>query len=425
MKKIELKGLDISCYRETLDNGLEVILFPYSNKKNYFMSYATRYGSETTRFIPIGKDKEIKVPDGIAHFLEHKMFEQEDGIDPFTYFSKSGTGSNASTSFDSTQYICYGNKNFIDNLKFLLRFVNEPYYTDENVEKEKGIIAEELKMYDDIPDFRLEMKLRENVYHNHPRRVDVGGSIPEVYKTTKEDLYTCYENFYSPNNMFLLIVGNFPKDETIKTIRESLEDIPNRGKPVITPIDEKTSIRKSYEEITGPITLPKIGVGLKVDTSSLKLSPIEKDLYLMMITTIMFGGSSLFREEARNKKILNSLYTEWESIPSIDVFYLMATSTKPKSLLEEIEKLFKDFKLDIDSFNRVKKVWISNEVRMIDDIDATVRNQYDDFLNYKEIIPNKIDIIRNLSFDTLIDIYNKIDFNNKAVVVMKCDKKVK
>ena len=154
MKEIKLKGLDIDCYYEKLDNGLDVIMLPYSDKKNYFISYATKYGSEVSKFIPVGQDEMIKVPDGVAHFLEHKMFEQEDGIDPFSFFSESGTGSNASTSFDFTQYICYGTKEFEKNLKYLLSFVNKPYYTDENVEKEKGIIAEELKMYDDIADFK-------------------------------------------------------------------------------------------------------------------------------------------------------------------------------------------------------------------------------------------------------------------------------
>ena len=136
MKEIKLKGLDISCYTDKLKNGLDIIFVPYDNKKNYFISYATRYGSEVTTFTPSGSKEEIKVPDGIAHFLEHKMFEQEDGIDPFSYFSESGTGSNASTSFDNTQYICYGTKKFEDNLRYLLKFVNSPYYTDENVEKE-------------------------------------------------------------------------------------------------------------------------------------------------------------------------------------------------------------------------------------------------------------------------------------------------
>ncbi len=419
MKQIKLEGLDITCYRERLDNGLEVIMLPYDNKKNYFISYATRYGSEVTSFVPVGEKSEVKIPDGIAHFLEHKMFEQEDGIDPFTYFSESGTGSNASTSFDSTQYICYGTKNFNDNLRYLLTFVNKPYYTDENVSKEKGIIAEELKMYDDIAEFRLEMKVRENVYHVHPRRIDIGGSIPEIMRITKEDLYKCYENFYSPNNMFLLVVGNFDVDEAMRVIREVVGPLNNRGTPKIGKVVEKKDVRVEYEEFNYPIKVPKLGVGIKLNSSNLKLDALHKDLYLTMITTLLFGSSSEFRERTRNLKLLNNFYTEWESIENYHVFYIMASSDDPKSLLKEIEKELDNMQIDEESFNRMKKVWISNEVRMIDDIDATVHNVYDDFLKYGEIVNNKIEEIRKLDFKELQEICKQMDFSNKAVVIMK------
>ena len=419
MKEIKLNGLDMSCYRETLDNGLEVIMLPYTNKKNYFISYATRYGSEVTKFVPIDERKEIKVPDGIAHFLEHKMFEQEDGIDPFSFFSESGTGSNASTSFDYTQYICYGTKKFEENLRYLLSFVNKPYYTDENVQKEKGIISEELKMYEDIMEFKLEMKIRENVYHMHPRRIDIGGSIPEIMKITKEDLYTCYNNFYSPNNMFVLIVGNFDKIRALEIVKEIVGSVSNRGTPKISKVTEKKNVRVSFEEINYPIKVPKLGIGIKLNTSNLKMDALHKDLYLTMITTLLFGSSSLFRERVRNRKILNNFYTEWESIDNYHTFYIMATSDEPKELLDEIEKEINTFEFDDASFNRMKKVWIANEVKMIDDIDSTVHNIFDDYLKYGEIVSNKVEVIRNLEFDKVKEVFKEIDFSNKAVVVMK------
>ena len=419
MREIKLNGLDMNLYLDTLDNGLEVIMLPYTNKKNYFVSYATKYGSEVTKFIPVGEKKEIKVPDGIAHFLEHKMFEQEDGVDPFTFFSESGTGSNASTSFDYTQYICYGTKNFDENLRYLLNFVNKPYYTDENVEKEKGIISEELKMYDDIADFKLEMKIRENVYHDHPRRIDIGGSIPEIMTITKEDLYTCYNNFYSPNNMFVLVVGNFDVDKTIEIIREVVGPIKNRGEAKISEVLEKEKIRLSYEEYSYPINVPKLGIGIKVNSSKLDMDKLHKDLYLTMITTLMFGSSSIFRERVRNKKILNNFYTEWESINKYHTFYVMASSDNPKELLDEIENEINNVSFDEESFNRMKKVWIANEVKMIDDIDSTVHNLFDDLLKYNEVITNKVDVIRSLDYKTMIDIYNTLDFNNKSVVIMR------
>lgn len=419
MKEIKLKGLDISCYRETLDNGLNVIMLPYSNKKNYFISYATKYGSTVSKFVPVGEKKEIKVPDGIAHFLEHKMFEQEDGVDPFSFFSESGTGSNASTSFDYTQYICYGTKEFEKNLRYLLNFVNKPYYTDENVEKEKGIIAEELKMYDDIAEFKLEMKLRENVYHKHPRRIDIGGSIPEIEKITKEDLYTCYNSFYSPNNMFVLIVGNFDKEKALEIVREVVGPIKNRGDAVVSKNTEDKLVKTKFEEIDYPINVPKLGVAIKLSDDELKYSQIEKDLYLTMITTLLFGNSSLFKERVRNRKLFTNFYTEWETFETGHVFYMMASSENPRELLSEIEKEIKEFNIDEESFNRIKKVWIANEVRMIDDIDASVSNIFDDYLKYGEIVENKVDLIRNMKFSKLKEIFSLIDFDNKAVVVMR------
>lgn len=423
MKEIVLDGLDISCFYEKLTNGLEVIMLPYADKKNYFMSYATRYGSEITRFIPVGKEDEIKVPDGIAHFLEHKMFEQEDGVDPFTYFSESGTGSNASTSFDNTQYICYGTKKFEDNLRYLIKFVNSPYYTDENVEKEKGIITEELKMYEDIPEFKLEMKLRENIYHNHPRRIDIGGTVDEIVKITKEDLYTCYNNFYSPNNMFLLIVGNFDKDVASHIIHEELDDIDNRGEAIIGSVLEPKGIRVEYEEIESSLKVPKIALGIKLSDEDLgKYDELDLDLYLTMITSINFGSSSLFRERVRNKKLISNFYTEWEVVDGMHVFYMMASSEYPDLLLKEIKEEFNNLVIDEADFSRMKKVWIANEVKMIDDVDSTVHNIFDDFLKYKKIIPNKIERIRNLDINTIKEIVKKIDFNNMAVVKMLPEK---
>ena len=419
MKTLELVGLDMNCYYEKLKNGLEVIMLPYENKKNYFISYVTRYGADITRFIPAGKNKEIKVPDGIAHFLEHKMFEQEDGVDPFAYFSKSGTGSNASTSYDNTQYICYGTKKFEDNLRYLINFVNAPYYTDDNVNKEKGIITEELKMYEAIPEYALDIKLRENIYHEHPRRIDIGGTVNEIEKITKEDLYTCYNNFYSPNNMFLLIVGNFDKDAASEIVHEILDDIENKDAAEIVRVKEPRNVRVEYEEIESSLNVPKIALGIKVFDKELgKYDLLDLDLYLTMITSICFGSSSLFRERVRNKKLISNFYTEWESVDGMHTFYIMSSSEVPDELLKEIKEEFNNLKINEADFKRMKKVWIANEVKMIDDIDSTVHNIFDDFLKYNKIITNKVDRIRNLDIKILEDIMKKIDFNNMAVVKM-------
>ncbi len=417
MKEIKLKKLDVSCFEENLENGLKIVLLPFPNKKNYFISYGTYFGADITTFT-INK-KEVKVPDGIAHFLEHKMFEQEDGIDPFSFFSESGTGSNASTSYEFTQYICYGNKEFPKNLRYLLHFVNKPYYTDENVEKEKGIIAEELKMYEDIPDFKLEMRLRQNIYNKSPRRIDIGGTVKEVNKITKEDLYLCYDNFYTPSNMFLLIVGNFDKDEAMDIIKDEVANIKDKKLPIVKEVIEDNKVLKKEDVIYGNINVDKLGIGLKIDTTNFKMDDLEIDLYLTMLTSIIFGSSSEFRERVRNEKLINNFYTEWETYENFRVFFIIASSTDTEKLLEEIKYELNDLVIDEESFERMKKVWIANEVKMIDNVDATVGNLFDDLIKYRRVIPNKVDIIKKMNLSKINELAKKIDFTNMSIVEMK------
>ena len=201
----ELKGLDIKIYHEELDNGLNVYLIPVEDRNNYFVEYITRYGAEIDEFVSAKTGKKVKAPYGVAHFLEHKMFEQEDGIDPFSYYSESGTEANASTGYKTTSYTLEGVNNLEDNLDFLLNYVNSPYFTDENVEKEKGIIIEELNMYKDQPENIRYETGNKALFKKHPMRRDIGGTPSSVKKITKEILYECYDTFYQPNNEVIAI----------------------------------------------------------------------------------------------------------------------------------------------------------------------------------------------------------------------------
>ena len=417
MNKIDFKELDISLYTETLSNGLDVYMLPYDNKKNYFISYATRFGSDVLEFEKNGEN--VVLPLGIAHFLEHKMFEQEDGVDPFTYFSDSGTDSNASTSFDSTQYICYGNKFFMKNLKYLIHFVSNPYYTDKNVEKEKGIIAEEIKMYQDIPDFKLEMELRKCIYKNNPRRIDIAGTIDEINKITKEDLYKCYRNFYVPNNMFLLIVGNFNPEDTIEVIRSELEYRNSEQLPKIIAKEEPVAVCKKKKVLIENIEVGKIAIGIKIPIDSFKMKSFELDLYLHMITTILFGSSSEFRERVRNQNLISNSYMEWENVDNFRTFYFTATSIDPDKIIEEIKYELDNINITKKAFERIKKVWIANEIKMIDSINSTVNNLYDDIVKYNKVIPNRIEVIRNMKIEKLNQLLEKIDWKNRSIIKME------
>lgn len=420
MKEIKLKDLDQNCYTQTLKNGLNIILIPYTDKKNYFITYATRYGSDINAFVPVGGKKGITVPNGIAHFLEHKMFEQEDGVDPFSFFAESGTGANASTSNTSTQYICYGTKEFDKNLEYLLKYVNEPYFTDENVEKEKGIIKEEIKMYNDIPESVLENKLKENLYHIDPHRIDIAGSCSDIDKITKEDLYTCYNTFYNPKNMFIIIAGNFDKEQAIKIIKNSLDTKENRiDRITIKEYKEPKSIYKKEEEISTNIKVPKIALGYKFAKEDLKINDeLELDLYLSILSTILFGSASLFRENVRKKNLMTNFYFEWDNIQKYKSLLIYSETENPEILIEEVQKELDHIEIDEKDFERIKKVWIANEVKMIDYVETTVNNIYDDMIRYHKVIDNKVDLIRKLDIKKLRDLISRMKFNNRAKVIL-------
>ena len=420
MIKIELKGLDQEYYTETLDNGLEVFMIPYKDKKNYFISYATRYGSDTNTFVPYDGKKMITVSNGIAHFLEHKMFEQEDGVDPFTFFSESGTGANASTSFDSTQYICYGTKEFEKNLEFLLTYVNEPYFTDENVEKEKGIIQEEIKMYEDIPECMLENKLREGIYHVHPHKIDIAGSCEDVSNITKEELYKCYNTFYNPNNMFIVIAGNFDYKSASKVIHKVLDQKKNRLETIkVKEYKEPKTVAIKEQEISTNIKVPKIGLGYKFATKDFKVDDeFELSLYLTMISTLLFGRATTFREKIRSKHLMTNFYFEWESIKDYKTLIIYSETENPDLLIDEVQKELENIQIEEADFERMKKVWIANEVKMIDYVDTTVSNIYYDLINYHRVIENKVDLIRDMSKEKLDQILSNMNFKNRSKVIL-------
>ena len=420
MKEIILKGLDQNCYVETLKNGLDIILVPYQNKKSYFVSYATRYGSDINCFTPINEKRMVTFPNGIAHFLEHKMFEQESGEDPFTFFSKSGTGVNASTSFTSTQYVCYGTKEFENNLRFLLKKVNQPYFTDENVDKEKGIIKEEIKMYEDIPECIVENTLREAIYHVYPRKYDIAGTVDDIDKITKEDLLKCYNAFYQPSNMFILIAGKFDPEKALKIINEEVGSIDSVDPNIkIKDYKEPKTVALKEVELSHNIKVPKIGLGYKLAKDNLDIKDdLELDLYLVMLTTLLFGSASSFRERVRKKHLMTRFYTQWDTTKDYKTLMIFGECENPELLIEEVDQELNNINIVYEDFERMKKVWIANEVKMIDYIDNTVNNLYDDMIRYHKVVDNKIDIIRKMNKKTLDNLIASMKLNNRSKVIL-------
>lgn len=420
MKAIELKGLDQTLYYEKLENGLVVYMLPYKNKNNYTMHYLTKYGSIQTTFIPYGEKEKITVPDGIAHFLEHKMFEQEDGVDPFTYAAKTGTYSNASTNFECTRYYFEGNQAFQDNLNYLLDFVGSPYFTDENVEKEKGIIAEEIKQYDDEVEWVFEEEMKKALLQKDNHRVDIAGTIESINTITKEDLYNTYYTFYQPSNMFLVISGDFKVEDAINTIKnnETLRNAKTNFKVKVFQEEEPLAVNEKIKELEFNVVNTKVGYGIKIPIKHIKDKYLF-NLYIGLMLSIKFGLSSVFREKLKKEQLMTSFYMEREIVGEYLIVVFKADSETPFELIEEIKKELANIEIPEEEINRLKKVWISSEVIMIDNINMSLENIVDDIIEFGDIIPNKVEIFRSLNKKDYDKILSSIDFSNSSTVIIR------
>ena len=420
MKEIKLLGLDQSVLYKKLENGLDVYFIPYKNKTNYTMHYITKFGSRNTTFKPVDSKEMITVPDGIAHFLEHKMFESEDGVDPFSFAAKTGTSSNATTSFKSTRYYFEGNTGFEENLDYLLTFVNSPYFTDENFEKEKGIIAEEIKQYDDEVEWFIDEELRKAVFKNDTVRIDIAGTVESISKITKELLYQTYETFYQPSNMILMISGNFDPEIALNVINnnESLNRMKTNIKIEEEEIDEPVEVNEKEKELEFSIVNPKVAYAVKIPLNKIKDRYLFS-LYLGLFNNIKFGLSSEFRERMKQKNLMTAFYTEREIYGDYMLMVFVANSDKPKELISEIKKELSSLNIREEEIERLKKVWISSEVVMIDNVVITLDNILYDIINYGKVIDNKVEIFKTLNLKDLEKAISSIDFNNASSVIVK------
>ena len=418
MKSKKINKIDLTYYYEKLSNGFKIYYLNIPNKKEYMVTLVTKYGSNNNKFSV--NNKNYEKPLGIAHFLEHKNFEQESGEKPFEFFEKSGSMVNASTSFDYTAYYCAGTTNFKENLEYLLKFVSEPYYTDENVEKEQGIIAQELKMYNDNPEEILVRTLRESLYHENPRKYDIGGTVDTIKKITKEDLYDCYNTFYSPNNMYLVITGNFDRNEAHNIIMNSNYAKKENVEFKIPEINEKDKVVVTNKTITGDIAIDKLIVGIKINRDTLgDIEDKQKRLYIKIIEHLLFGRTSEFLEEAH----INNLFTYFDSfstkVDNFTILELNAITEDKNKLLKMIEDTLKNISIDKSSFERMKKVILADYIKGSESVEGMNYDLMMDELESGEIEDNYYERIKSLDYQTLINILNKIDFTNKSVIIME------
>lgn len=310
MNKIIFEQLHEELYYEKLSNGLNVYVLPKNGFNKTYATFTTKYGSVDNHFTPIGSGEFIRVPDGIAHFLEHKLFEKEEG-DVFQQFSRQGASANAYTSFTRTAYLFSSTSNVEKNLETLLDFVQKPYFTEQSVEKEKGIIAQEIRMYDDNPDWRLYFGIIKNLYEKHPVRIDIAGTVESISAITKDMLYTCYNTFYHPSNMVLFIVGPVEPDKVLELVKRN-----QAKKSFAEPSEikrkfssEKPEAYKKKDKVMMNVQTPKCLVGIKVLAGGRKgKGMLKRELAVNVLLDMLFGKSSENYEKLYNDGLIDDTF---------------------------------------------------------------------------------------------------------------------
>ncbi|MDT2814899.1 EF-P 5-aminopentanol modification-associated protein YfmH [Vagococcus carniphilus] len=295
MKKIFYPSINETLYTGILDNGLEVTLLPKPDFHKTYGLFTTNYGSIDNEFIPLGHDSFTKVPDGIAHFLEHKLFEKEDE-DVFQKFGRQGASSNAFTSFTRTSYLFSSTDNMLKNIQTLIDFVQDPYFTEESVNKEKGIIGQEIQMYQDDPNWRLYFGILNNLYPKHPLHIDIAGTEESISHITAEDLYLCYNTFYHPSNMNIFIVGKMDPEQLMQFIIDNQNQKEFvKAQPIERrfPVENAKDIIKE-DQINLSVSRPKAIVGLKGldDVPEDGFERLKYQTTLQLLLQLLFGDTS-------------------------------------------------------------------------------------------------------------------------------------
>ena len=422
MKKIKLSGIEEEIIYEKLPNGLDVYLYNKEGVTNNYVTFTTKFGSIYNEFIPINEKKTYKIPNGVAHFLEHKVFVQETDPQPEEFFSRSGALSNAYTTFKNTTYLFSGPNNLKENILFLLDYVQSPYFTKENVDSEKGIITQEINMYEDNPTDVLYERIRENVFHNNPYKHSVIGTTEDINKVTNKMLYKCYNTFYNPENMFLVVTGSFNEEEILNAISEnqSKKDFPTPSSLEVKKYKEPDEVLKKKEIINRPTEIPKVSYNIKISLDNLDIDKKKYNLYLFIIFNILFDDTSYFDEEAKNENLItNTLNIELLNCDTHMLVSLINETTNYDKLLEKIENTLKNISIKESDLERKKRVLISNELFSFENIEIINDMIVDNIIYENKIEEDMIGLIKSMNIDELNNIIKNIDLTNNSIVIVK------
>lgn len=405
-----------------LDNGLDLILVPKKGAIKKYAVYATHFGSINNKFVVPGTSDIVEVPDGVAHFLEHKLFEEEDGVNALDKLSKLGANANAYTSFNHTAYLFEGTENFEKCLDVLINFVQKPYLTEENVEKEKGIIGQEIKMYDDDPEWQLFFNFLNCLYKDHALTKDIAGTVESISEITPEILYKCYNTFYDPSNMVICIVGDFDVDEISKFVEERVRKTGEKSKIKRFYGEISPELNQKYIEKKMDVSIPMFILGFRDDTVSgandsgydidnKKL--VDKHVAIEIAFEMLLGKSTRFFEELYNEGLIKKEFgTDYTFEEDYAYSSISGESNDVEKVVErikeEITKMKKDG-LDEQEFSRIKKMLYGEYVFLFNDVSKIASvitsdyfkgvNSFDYVESYKNIKKEYVEQVIREHFD--------------------------
>lgn len=358
MREIENKNIKEKCYME-IENGLQVIIIPKKEIQKKYIIWATKFGSIDNTFIDSTTGEKVVIPDGVAHFLEHKMFEQKNGVDSLYVLMALGLDANAYTTNDHTAYLFECTDHFYEGLDELMDYVQNPYFTDQNVEKEKGIIGQEIGMYDDDPGWQLYINAMDCLYEKNPIKVDTAGTVETISGINPEMLYKCYNTFYHPSNMVLTVVGDFEPEAILAEIKKRLKDNEARGEITRIYPEEKLEINKKYVEKEMEVSLPLFMIGFKDNIKDKYNEVVKRHIAIEIILNMLIGKSSnLYNELYKEGYLLSQPDLEYEFGNEYSHVLIGGQSKNPQKVYEKIAEKIQEMKnndINVQEFERIKK----------------------------------------------------------------------
>ncbi len=422
MKKQLIKNdrINESYYKISHPSGLDILIWPMEGFSTTEALFGTKYGSINTIF-KTNKEKDfVQVPEGIAHFLEHKLFENEE-CDAFDLYAKTGANANAYTSFDKTCYLFSCSDNYTDSLKILLNCVQEPYFTEKSVQKEQGIIGQEIRMYDDNPDWRVMFNLLDALYVNHPVKIDIAGTVESIAKIDADLLYRCYNTFYNLNNMVLSIAGNCDVDEVLKICDEYLKPCEDIELETTFP-DEPLEINKKEVVQNLPVGTPMFNIGFKVAPKSGK-ELLRYEIISGITMSLLAGSTSPLYKEMFEEGLINSSFSS-EVFTGDGYFVNMfgGESKDPKEVLNRVVKEVERVKiegLDEKRFEIIKKSRYGQLVRGFNDVENCATIMINS--RFGDVEPfDTVEILANITFSDIKNALSELfDVSKVAISIIK------